>query len=532
MSDLQITLIALGAIIILCVLLYNGWQERKFRLNMASSFKEPKRDVLIDDFEINTYTIKINADAFDNKQARQPVKPSVAVEIATQSVASIVVEAPLELVENMVTAIEEQLEEQFIEPLDLAPLPIEQPDSEAATFDDDAKVEVALDQVASTETNLMPMIEGHELDLEDAWGRDAEQSPILEESVEAPEMTAQMAPKAEPVAEILVAKMIVPAPINLPDSINQKIDLIALITLEKDLGQDALNYALNEWLEVVCELDKPAYVFGLTADGAWHLMANDRNLTQSYIQLSLSLQLADRGGAISKANLNRFQHAVELLGLTLGYPVEWLNNSNLGNSNADNANLGNTKLSNSSLEFAQQLDQFCIEVDKIIGFHLVQGESGAFHGTKLRGLAEANGFSLGKDGAFHYSFNYSEPNTKEPNNSELNTQANTDNMPLFTIIHQNNQLFTADSLRNIVIKGITFQMDIPRVKNCAEAFKQMVAIAQKMQISLGAHLVDDNQKPLSALQLDKICQQIEGIQTTMLNYGIASGSPTALRLFV
>ncbi len=507
MSDLQITLIALGAIIILCVLLYNGWQERKFRLNMASSFKEPKRDVLIDDFEINIDTLKINADAFEKQQAKQPVKPYVAVKVASHLAEPIVLEAPIE--------------EQFTELLDIDPLPIEQSDSETATFDDDAKVEVALDQVArdqvaGTETNFMPTMERHELDLDEGLVRNAEQMLSLEEAAEEPEI--------EPI--------LVPAPINLPNSINQKIDLIALITLEQDLDQDVLNYALNEWLEMVNELDKPVHVFGLSADGVWHIIANDSSLAQAFTQLSLSLQLADRGGAVSKANLNRFQHAVELLGFTLGYAVEWLNNSNLGNANLSSANLGNANLVNSSLEFAQQLDQFCIDVDKIIGFHLVQGESGAFHGTKLRGLAETNGFSLGKDGAFHYSSHYSEPNTRESNTSELNTQANTDNMPLFTIIHQNNQLFTSESLRSIVIKGITFQMDIPRVKNCAEAFKQMVAIAQKMQISLGAHLVDDNQKPLAALQIDKVCQQIEGMQTTMLNYGIASGSPTALRLFV
>ena len=287
--------------------------------------------------------------------------------------------------------------------------------------------------------------------------------------------------------------------IALSKAVDAKIDLTAILHLEKDLAKVTLNHALNDFIDLVTELDKPIHVFGLNADGIWDSISTDTTPNQTYTQLTSSLQLADRGGAVSRATLNRFQHAVELLGLELGSQVEWLGSDN-------------------PLDFSQQLDQFCIDVDKIIGFHLVQGESGAFHGTKLRGLAEANGFSLGQDGAFHYR----ESQTPSGEGSAL----------LFSIIHQNNQPFTTEGLRNIVIKGITFQMDIPRVKNCAEVFNKMVNIAQKMQQGLGAHLVDDHQKSLTELQINKICLQLQTIHTVMLTYGIAPGSPTALRLFV
>ena len=52
-----------------------------------------------------------------------------------------------------------------------------------------------------------------------------------------------------------------------------------------------------------------------------------------------------------------------------------------------------------SLLQALALDQFCIDVDQLISVHLVQGEN-AIHGTKFKGIAEANGLSLNNEGKF------------------------------------------------------------------------------------------------------------------------------------
>lgn len=47
MSDLQIALIAIGALIILAVLILNWWQERRFHRQVKSQFDDIKNDVLL-----------------------------------------------------------------------------------------------------------------------------------------------------------------------------------------------------------------------------------------------------------------------------------------------------------------------------------------------------------------------------------------------------------------------------------------------------------------------------------------------------
>src|SRR5687767_11264783 len=54
MSDLQLALIILGAFIIGGVVVYNWIQEKKLRKEVTSDFIVPQKDVLADDFHIDT----------------------------------------------------------------------------------------------------------------------------------------------------------------------------------------------------------------------------------------------------------------------------------------------------------------------------------------------------------------------------------------------------------------------------------------------------------------------------------------------
>lgn len=516
MSDLQVTLIALGAVIIVCVLLYNWWQERKFRLEMASSFIEPKKDALIDDF-------KINAHAFEETELTHTIKSRLDIDSEEPVNNNSQLDSPdfndLVFDENINEADAEVpafAEDKYISSDEISAHLSLQPHVQASVHNLDDVVEPDyLNQTMNEDWSHAAQPVVHHLNQSDVTTKpntEPNTKPTIAQQDTEKTAAQQAVAKQAIVQPVGLAGSTVGVPalpiveeadssdqIALPKAVDAKIDLTAILHLEKDLAKVTLNHALNDFIGLVTELDKPTHLFGLNVDGVWDSISTDITPNQTYTQLLSSLQLADRGGAVSRATLNRFQLAVELLGLELGTQVEWLG-------------------SNNPLEFSQQLDQFCIDVDKIIGFHLVQGESGAFHGTKLRGLAEANGFSLGQDGAFHYR--------------ESQTQPGEGSALLFSIIHQNNQPFTTEGLRNIVIKGITFQMDIPRVKNCVEVFNKMVNIAQKMQKGLGAHLVDDHQKPLTELQINKICLQLQTIHTVMLTYGISPGSPTALRLFV
>jgi FtsZ-interacting cell division protein ZipA len=67
--------------------------------------------------------------------------------------------------------------------------------------------------------------------------------------------------------------------------------------------------------------------------------------------------------------------------------------------------------------------------------------------------------------------------------------------------------------------------------HCTEAFNQMVQVARQMEIGLNAVLVDDNNRPLGDMQIEKIRQQLKVIYATMLVRGIVPGSDSARRLF-
>ena len=66
MSDLKVALIVLGALIIAGVLVYNWLQERKLRNEVSRDFIVPQKDVLTDDFYIDS-------DAYVEKEDRKSV---------------------------------------------------------------------------------------------------------------------------------------------------------------------------------------------------------------------------------------------------------------------------------------------------------------------------------------------------------------------------------------------------------------------------------------------------------------------------
>jgi FtsZ-interacting cell division protein ZipA len=390
MTDLQLALLALGALIIAAVVLFNWWQERNIRNETSKHLNTPQRDVLMDDFD----------------RIAKPV----------------------------------------------------------------------LDADSHAWQTLPTSSEGFETDTEllDEAGL-ADMSAPYESHYAEPKMPASGKIHSEQSHDAL------------PADISRQIDLTALLYLHRPVrGAD-----LREFLLILASLDKPIYAYGQTFDGVWHMLTREQEEAE-FKKAAYTLQLADRAGPVSKEMLHHFQQAVDEIGLVLNAQVEWQGNPD-------------------PLSYAQELDQFCVDVDKMINVHLTQGANGPFTGTKFRGLAEANGLKLGKDGAFHYT--------------------NESGHTLFSLVNHDNNPFDIEMLRTVVLRGVAFQLDIPRVKNCTEVFNQMILIAKKMEASLSCNLVDDNQRPLGEVQIEKIRQQLKVIHAQMLARGVVPGSPCALRLF-
>lgn len=159
---------------------------------------------------------------------------------------------------------------------------------------------------------------------------------------------------------------------------------------------------------------------------------------------------------------------------------------------------------------AAELDRFCASVDVMIGVNVLSHEA-PFHGTKIRGLAEAAGMKLGADGVYR---------AYDDDGSELFGLASLENTP-----------FSADSLRTLQTRGLTLTLDVPRAAHGKQAFERMLLLARQLAEALKGRLVDDNQAPLADAALNLIREQIGKFHKQMTERSIPPGSAVALRVF-
>jgi hypothetical protein len=280
-------------------------------------------------------------------------------------------------------------------------------------------------------------------------------------------------------------------PVNsnlLPDAVNKEVDLTALFFLPTPVNGERL----RQFLIGLVNLDKPIFAYGLDTSQVWHPLTREQE-TVEFTKAAYSLQLADRAGAVSAETLQRFQQMVNEIAYELSAQVEWIGTQD-------------------PLEYAQSLDAFCLEVDQVVGLHVINGAGGRFTGTKFRGLAESNGLTMKEDGAF-----YAQSKSGQS---------------LFKVINMENNPFSSEMLKSVALKGVTFQLEIALTESCTETFNSMVLMAKSMGHSLSATLVDDHQRELNDAKIEKIRQQLKLIQVQMTVKGIAPGSSVALRLFV
>ena len=419
MSDLQIALIAIGALIILAVLILNWWQERRFHRQAQSQFADLKNDALLPESSSQT-----------------------------------------------------------------------PPDNEAR---DDGLISEKDDTQSGLEDGVYDIADAQDADnftINVAVKIDAEDAPAFDTlTVTADSEEPQPSQTIEEVAPSAPAEPKVSA--GLPSMLLSKIDTTALLYLAKESTRLTLKESLQGLFD---GLDKPFFIHALDKNQAWQVLDDDDTQTyQPVLRVACSLQLADRGGAVTRSTLSRFQLAVTELALKINADLEWQDIESI------------------QLQ-ASELDEFCIAVDKTVGFHLSHGENGAFSAAKLTALAEAHGLAANDAGCLQ-AFN---PQSAKPS---------------FIIFNTENQLTAFNAASDALIKSVIFQLDIPRVDECTLAFKQMVKVAKSLAVDLNANLLDANNRILNDQQIEQIFQQVDSIQDTMRLRGIEPGSEAALRLF-
>ncbi len=291
-------------------------------------------------------------------------------------------------------------------------------------------------------------------------------SAVADDDDEIPELPAGSVPGSllDPRLEFIVAMELVdPAPAS--QIIHSQYE--ALRRISKPVHWVAFNERNREWERIAPDSEAPVR------------------------RLRVGLQLVDRMGPVSEADLANFTGAIHALADEL----------------LAVADMPASRL----LDQAAEIDRFCAAVDLEIGVNLVS-RGAPFSGTKIRALAEAAGMTLGDDGSFTRRDDYGR------------TQ--------FALQNFETTRFSADSIRNVTTHGLTFVLDVPRVDHGERVFQQMVELAKRFAETLQGTLVDDNRQPLNDVQLDHIRREFIGKpQATMASYGLPAGSAQALRLF-
>lgn len=273
----------------------------------------------------------------------------------------------------------------------------------------------------------------------------------------------------------------------LPSEVDEEIDFVVRLELAEPANAETVREALSNDQT----FDKPTQWFGRTASGEWQVVATARASVE-FNMLCGALQLADRSGPVSLETLgNFFDLAQEAAGELMA--------------------VAQIPEKQPSLEKAQALDEFCADVDVLVGVNVVATGQDQFQGTKLRALAEASGLKLATDGTFQY--------------------CDDRGVALYSLTNHESAPFDADVIKQLSTHGVTFLFDVPKVGNGVRGFDQMILVARQFADSLKGTMVDDNLKTLSDEGIAKIKSQLSSIYAKMDARGIPAGSQRALRLF-
>jgi hypothetical protein len=310
--------------------------------------------------------------------------------------------------------------------------------------------------------------------------------PVLETPIAEPSIPAAAPEQPMPNSEPAAAATTLPAlPAEWADEIA---DCVVRIDFVEPLAASALWAVQQPW---AAHLTRPLNWLGFDeAAGRWHpLDAGDGG---RYLVVCGALQLADRRGAVSDAELSVFldgarQLAEQFTGVAQMPPRDEV------------------------LMHARGLDEFCAGVDLQLGVNVVDADGRPFPGTKLRGLAEAQGLALAADGRFH--------------------AVDDAGQTVFTLANLGAETFEAESLKSLATHGITLSLDVPRVAHGRAVLERMLGVARQLTQSLGGVLVDGQRNPLTPAMIEGIRSKIAELQERMAAHQIPAGSVRALRLF-
>jgi hypothetical protein len=264
--------------------------------------------------------------------------------------------------------------------------------------------------------------------------------------------------------------------------VSSRIDTVAVILADDPV----MSEQLQPLLDALAGHRTPTHVEGIV-DEQWHPI--ETSPRRSWRELRVGLQLANRGGAVSEEEIDRFNRTIADFAATV------------------NA-VSQREAPAAAAARARELDQFCADSDVEVAVNVVGQFGATFAIPRVKSLAMENTIS-------------------ETGSGDL-VRFGADGQPAFVIrkledgrTHPTAHYYT----------GLTFALDLPIAHNPARAFAEMTRVAEVFSTTLGGQLVDDNRRPLSDAGLASIRRSVEKIAHDMESHGIPAGSALARRLF-
>ncbi len=264
-------------------------------------------------------------------------------------------------------------------------------------------------------------------------------------------------------------------------------DYIVDIKLKAPLGSDAL---ASLWAQRF-DFGKRINACGLNAEsGHWERLIPESH--PQYKAFRIGLQLADRSGPVSEVRLKEFHGILHEIARQV------------------DADIVAPDLPAALLQ-AKALDDFCADVDQMIGLNILPGGDRQLFASEIAKVGERYGLRLQADGNFQL--------------------VDGRGVTVFSLGSMDGTLFQPLTLKQTRVPGVTLLLDVPRVEQPIERFDELAELARSLATDLRAALVDDNRVTLSDKALGHIREQVASIQGRMLAGQVVPGSAQALRLF-
>ncbi|MCB1887004.1 MAG: cell division protein ZipA C-terminal FtsZ-binding domain-containing protein [Rhodocyclaceae bacterium] len=304
------------------------------------------------------------------------------------------------------------------------------------------------------------------------------------DAADATTVTQDEAPGSSPVRDKVPGR----ASPSSPRDASELADCVVRIESIEALGAARLWRAAAESMG---DVGKPLRWYGF--DDASNLWVEiDQGSESTHHWFAAVLQLVDRRGPVGDPELVRFfsglqRVADQFLAVPADMPPR-----------------------NEVLARAQELDSFCAGVDVQIGLNVVATEE-PFPGTKIRALAESQGWVLQEDGAY--------------------LAADADGRSLFAMSNLDGAPFAPSDMKAMQTRGMTLLLDVPRTGQGLAAFERMLTSARQLAETLNGAVVDDNNAPFGDAEAQVIRGQIKHFQGRMDSRGLPPGGEVAQRLF-